>query len=445
MLTFYAYQSPGYNDSQEGVFKTGNEKYWKLYRDMGLNMMFLSGDNSYDGEEWETSNTKKCFDIAKKLGIKKVLLRDFRIYERILGGKDVDKAVKGLVGENYQFKTEKELDEYVKNCLKDYIYEEEFTGVSLIDEPTAFNVTAYAELYNSIKRAATELGKPDILIQTMIERLYFSHYRNAIGKIDYFGIDLYPFKYAMGGESFVFQGDYFHSLKVYADYAKKNNSEFGMVLQSFELIGDWYPNSFHRLFSANEMMLQMNAVLGFGCKSIGFYTFLNMTVGRATDPGYYADDNSSPINSQGLKTIFYYWCKNAIDYANQVEEFIEGYKYDGANLYYGKKKSDLRQFYAMGGLYASEFKEVNEVNLDDHIALMTRLVKGDKVLYMFENVFDDALSKSPYEKMKAEVIFNDVKEVEVFRNGEVERVKLKDCKYNVTLSSGEAVFLKIIK
>ena len=445
MLTFYAYGSPGFNDGVDGAIETGNEKFWKLYRDMGLDMMFLSGKNSYDGKDWEKSNTKKCFDIAKKLGFKKVLLRDFRIYETILGGKDVNKAVKGLVGEGYRFKTENDLDEYVKNCLKDYIYEPEFTGVSLLDEPTAFNVVAYAELYKSIKRAATELGKPNILIQTMIERSYFPDYRNAIGKIDYFGIDLYPFKYAMGGESFVFQGDYFHSLKVYADYAKKNESEFGMVLQSFELIGGWYPNSFHRLFSANEMMLQMNAVLGFGCKSIGFYTFLNLPVGRATDPGYYADDNSSPINSSGKKTIFYYWSKNAIEYARKVDAFIDGYKYDGANLYYGENKKDLRQFYAMGGLYESEFNEVSEVSLDEHIALLTRLIKNEQVAYMIENVFDDALIKSPFEKMNICVNFDGVKELEIFRNGNISTNKLKDGKFCVELLSGEAVFVKIIK
>ena len=76
-MNFYTYSAPGTGVNADEL---RNEETWKGYFDAGLNVMTLYGGNAYSGEVWETSNTKKCFDIAKKNGITKILLDDMRIY-----------------------------------------------------------------------------------------------------------------------------------------------------------------------------------------------------------------------------------------------------------------------------------------------------------------------------------------------------------------------------
>ena len=79
-MNLYAWSAPGTGVNADEL---RNEEVWKGYFESGLNVMNLTGRNGYDGKGWEKSTTKKCFDIAEKLGVKKIMLDDMRIYELV--------------------------------------------------------------------------------------------------------------------------------------------------------------------------------------------------------------------------------------------------------------------------------------------------------------------------------------------------------------------------
>lgn len=459
MIDFYAYGNPGTYEKENN--KDGSKttlQEWKRYFDCGFNVMFLGGNNMWKDD---CSVAKTCFDRAKELGVEKVLLRDARLYAEILGNKTA--PVQTLFGENAPFKTEKHLDEYVEKCLSDYIGEKEFLGLSFMDEPNYESANAYGQLYRSVKKVAAKLGKPDIHIQIMIEgkhrvawRSYakggtldenydkfFKAYTEGIGRIDFLGTDLYPFKLDDDGETPRFLDGYFSALKTFADYCKNNGVKFGFVLQSYELVGNYYPLATHRLYSINEMMLQINVALGVRADTIMFYTYEDF--GSAEGTGYRAYGEGSLISCDGRKTEYYRWTKMAISYAKKVDKFIDGYSYDGCDLYVSPSAQSLKDVYFAYGFIGNEIEELSNVFADKHALFISKLKNKNDVCIMITNVFDDALCENLYEKANVSVQFKYVKEIEIFRNGVVEKMHIDNDMVVFTLIPGEAVVIKIIE
>lgn len=460
MIDFYAYGNPGcYSkpDNKDGSATTA--KQWKDYLDCGFNVMFLGGNNMWQGDG---TITKKCFAFAKELGVKKVLIRDERLYAEILGNKVA--PVKSLVGENCKFATQSELDDYVKNCLSDYINEEAFIGLSFMDEPNYESANAYGQLYRSVKRAGAKLGKPDIHIQTMIEgkhrvawrsfakggtldenyAKFFRAYTDGIGKLDFLGTDLYPFKLDNDGETPRFMDGYFNALKIFVDYCKNTDTEFGFVLQSYELVGNYYPLATHRLYSLNEMMLQINVALGLRAGTIMFYTYEDF--GSMEDTGYRSYGEGSMISADGRKTEYYRWTQLGIVYAKKAEEFLNGYKYAGCRLFVSPKAENLRETLYAYGFKDDEMKEIVSVDCDRHVLFVTEMKKDENTAFMILNAYDDALCNELYEASEVNVCFDkEVGQIEVYRNGVTKRLKIEDGSYRDRLIPGEAIFVKIVK
>ena len=100
---FYGYCSPTsgkyYVDGNEYFmgedFRTA--KRYKEYKDVGFTILLLQHENSYSGEDFETSACNLCMREAVKAGIDKIIVSDTRLKELC--------EEETLVGESGKFKT----------------------------------------------------------------------------------------------------------------------------------------------------------------------------------------------------------------------------------------------------------------------------------------------------------------------------------------------------
>ena len=205
-MSFYCYNPP--NDGTWYIDKTQNpavkgtagedfrtvERY-KEYKDCGFDILMMQSSGRYNGEVWETSDTKMVMDRAYQAGLEKIIVTDGRL-QRLSEGcvsvneqgvpdptsttyvylsdknRDsvkqlIDLVGEGLVGEHSPFKTEEQLDEYVKACMTPYMNYQGFYGVQLKDEPNYKHVTFYGDTYQAIKRVC-----PTSFVQYNLNQVY---------------------------------------------------------------------------------------------------------------------------------------------------------------------------------------------------------------------------------------------------------------------------------
>lgn len=477
-MDFFPYKTPG---CLRDHLRT--EKCFKDCADCGFNVFFLTGKNSYCkyGEEpWETSNSKKCFGLAKKAGIKRIVLRDDRLYEQLIQLKDK------LVGqeEDCRFHSETELDEYVRYCMKDYIKEPEFYGLGLLDEPTYEHLKSCGHVYRSIKRVAKEYGKDDIYIQVNFnpmlagayhlmapegykkrteEGIYESYIEAFIKELQLplIFVDNYPFRPSIEGGLFL--PGYYSCFQILQRQCKKHGVKLGFVLQSFEMYHKTKPGAriaYRRVSNINEMFLQMNSALGFGVKEMAFYTYTT-----EYSDFYRIEDGSSFVTSKGEKTNIYKWGKAAIAHAQTLSSTLLEYDFEGARISLGEDmKAYENNYCGSEGVYLGadengedimtppsgkfdntyEFDKIAEFSHDGGAMLVTELKKGEKnYIYMVQNITD-----TPYRTtlvpMKIKISFNNCKKIKIFKIKVWEDFTLgKDGVFEGTLEQGEAIYFKV--
>lgn len=471
-MNFYTYSTPGAAIPPEELGEDlCREEIWKDYVDCGMTMFMLTGTNGYNGEGWANSRTKKCFDFAKKFGIKRVIFDDNRIMDLI--------ALKNeLVGEGEacKFKNEDELDAFVKECMSEYIDQENFYGLRLRDEPGMSFLKAYGEVYRSVKRVAKALGKEYIYLQVNLLPLvgdrpmgiddgkernvleayefYLDAYFAATGA-DILSTDNYPFRPSYTGGVFLL--GYYTCFQIFRRVCDKYNATMSFAMQSFEMIHKTKPGAtagYRRITSINEMMLQMNSALGFGVRDMSFYTYVTM---REPVEPYRCADGSSFVTWRGNKTRIYEYAKAAIAHAKRLEETVFAYDFKGAKLSVDKNCPEEcnclylgdGEFTTLGGTKKGakfdnsyELRGAKKVSHDRDIMLVTEFEKSGEERYMLmvQNVLD-SVYKTELIPMRATVDFGDCKRVKAFKNEEWTIVELKDGVYETELVIGEAVYL----
>ena len=481
-MNLYAWSAPGTGVNADEL---RNEEVWKGYFESGLNVMNLTGKNGYDGKGWEKSTTKKCFDIAEKLGVKKIMLDDMRIYELVeykdkLIGNDPD----------CRFSSESEMDDFVEECMKDYIYHPCFYGLRLRDEPIYSHLKAYGESYRSIMRVAKKLGKDYVHINmnllpmdgvvcrlcpelshlnaTGIYTRYIEDYIKVTGT-KWLSVDNYPYHLSDNGGRF-YEG-YYSTFQITKRVCDKYGVNFVFAVASFEMES---PDGkglagYRRITDVNEMFLQVNSALGFGAREITFYTYVTMLNNSAS---YLSRDGSSFINGDGTKTWVYNYSKEVIEHIKKLEKVVFEYDWKGAKIYLHKSAKavnvphikDLPENLANveasylsswpipnnnGGYTTAdfdnsyEFKKIKNIEYDKDILLVSHFEKqGENPnMYMFENIIDRCYKTNP-SSMKLKVDFGiNVKKLHVLKDKDFEVVELNNGIFNTDLSRGEAVWV----
>ncbi len=481
-MNLYAWSAPGTGVNADNL---RNEEVWKGYFESGLNVMNLTGNNGYDGKGWDKSTTKKCFDIAEKLGIDKIMLDDMRIYELVeykdkLVGPDAD----------CRFSSEDELDAFIEECMKDYIYHPCFYGLRLRDEPRYSFLKAYGESYRSIMRVAKKLGKEYVHINMNLLPMdgvvcrccpelsdlpagelyarYIEDYIKITGT-KWLSIDNYPYHLSDNGGRF-FEG-YYSTFQIAKRVCDKYGVNFVFAVASFELES---PDGkglagYRRITDVNEMFLQVNSALGFGAKEITFYTYVQML---NNDVNYLSRDGSSFVTSDGTKTWIYNYCKEVISHIKRLEKLIFEYEWKGAKILFHESIDDIKvpmvkdlpeSLTSVKAAYLSswpipcknggyttadfdnsyEFTKIKDISFDKDILLVSHFEKqGENPnMYMFENIIDRCYKNNP-SSMKLSIDFGEkIKQIQVLKDKDFELVELNCGIFNTDLSRGEAVWI----
>ena len=472
-MNLYAYNVPGAKSAQANIER------FKLYKESGLTTLYLTSNVSYclNGDEpWETSMAKKCFDLAKEVGIEKIILRDQRLYEDLVDYKD------NLIGngDNFRFQSEEELIEYVRYCMKDYIKEPMLLGLGLRDEPSLDYVNSFGHVYRAIKKVAKEYGVENIYIQMnlnpMIINAYFlmhpdyknmtecELYENYIDAFltstgaDLVCVDNYPFRPSdIGGR---FLAGFYSGLQILTKVCKKHGARLAFVLQSFEMYHKTNIKAsagFRRIANVNEMFLQMNAILAFGVRDVAFYTFETMS--SRVDSSYRTEDGSSFITEDCKKTRLFHFAKSAMEHAKALEGVLFNYDFAGAKIYVSEQLNEYANDYiGSEGIYLGDnvitspsapfdnsytFKYIENIEFDKDVLLVTELYdnKQDSHLYTILNTVDSSHKNNP-SAMNVELCFDkEITLIKVFDNGKWSEKKLVNGVYSTNLSQGQAMYI----
>ena len=470
-MRFYTYSGPGTKD--DALF---TEQIFSDYKECGFNTMMLTSNNRYNGEGWEGSRAQKCIQVARKVGIKEIFFDDWRIYELSMYGDNLVGE-----GEEYKFQSVDQLDAYIKECMSEYIHEENFIGLRLHDEPFYDLLKSYGLVYRSVKRVAKQLGKENFYVQInmnpMISDIYarlcpekdkdmaeaYEYYIDQVFKAtgaDRLTVDNYPFRTNhLGGR---FLDGYYRCFQILRKKCDEYGAKLDFILQSFEMCHKkymWARAGYRRVVSLNQMMLQFNSALGFGVSDISFYTYV--THQTSMPDTWRGEDGSSFITLEGEKTCMYDFGKIAIEYAKNLAPTLEKCRFLGSNL---KLHSDMEKHSycyigcgdntkADGTKSKSEFDNsfrsnvVKNVEFNKDILLSTEFVNQEDgmSLCMFENVIDH-IFQADIRPMKIKVDFGKkTKKAKIFNGKTFVETKLRKgiCEYE--LSMGEALWIIPLK
>ena len=469
---FYCYNCPGNGEYFHNGYTYSfgedyrNAKRYKDYLDCGFNAVQARGDekgSAFHGGEFAGSNTEKVFKEFLKAGGKKVIVTDSRFDHWIRDERDI-------VGEGKLFKTEAELDEAVKACVKPYCKQKGFYGIQLFDEPKYSQFPAYGQLARSLSRvlpgvylqcnllplsSRVDLFLSDSELQNKeddpllkiatdsvpttkfdIYKKYVNDFLDAT-QIDNVLFDEYPFR-----REYIISGSALANYQLVAEICKERDLEFRVVLQSF--VHYWNGALHNRYLTESDMYWQTNMALGFGVKEFSFYTYLAKPH-FDYKAGHGEADGGAFINLDGSKTALYFYTKRIIAEMKKFSKVALGYSYENSWAVAGKGQT-LEDFDWVKFAYVKQECPF-AVDVDKGVALITAqagIENKQNKLYMienFSNVKDELFDGVA--PMQVRVTLPKGKKKFYFRGKKI-RVKTdENGKYLLSLKVGDAVFVEI--
>lgn len=442
-FNFYAYAPPGcemgdytLERSQEMGFKTV-ERY-KEYKEVGFNMVMSGCIATYYGEEWETSTCKKTMDVVYEAGIDKYIVGDQAFYE-LSCQKD------GIIGQGKPFDSEKSLDEFVANRIKDYSKHPAFYGVYFKDEPHYYLFKAFGELYRSIKRVCPKAFihcnlLPLDTLRWMDERYprggdlferrtkYLELFLNETG-CDYIMYDDYPFCYNKENKVL-----YLRCLQNAAEICRDRNIDFSFVAQSFSM--KICGHDYYWVPSERELRYQLHLLLGFGVRELGFFTYMPH---GANSTEQFPDDGAM-INGAGEKMRLYYDTQKVIKEIKEIIPLVTQFNYNRSAYAVATFDSFLKQLdYAKN----EELTGVESFSTDTEGVLINELYDGENEQYLYRiiNVAEICCEETKDRVQTTKIKFDGkYKKADVFKDGKWQTVDI-DGEMEFSLISGESVYV----
>ncbi len=448
----YGYSPPPqgewYLDDQ--VFKTEDfrtvEKY-REYKECGFNVLFMQGTASFDGKDWETSETKMAMERAVEAGLDKIIIVDKRIF-------DLSLIPGGIIGEGKQFATEEDLVDFIRNCLKDYKHQKGFYGVQLRDEPFHPYLKTIGQLFRAIRSADSSvfvhcnlnpLITPSLAYQicpggkNMIDAYenYLTMFLEETGT-DHIMMDTYPFFKSPDRANV---GRYhFAGLECVARVCKKYGKEMHIVMQSFGM--KVRTKRYHRLPSAQEMQYQKNALICFGVKQYSYFTYWTKQMNRSN--GEMFPDGEAIIDRSGKKTKMYARVQKVNKELTALAPLLWDFNYC-ANAFFVKAPFCTTPTF-LDMVQGGELSQITDVKTDKEIVLVSELYDKKKKQYMhcIMNPTDIQRYRKRYkdEKQVTELTFNEKFNVaDVYTAGKWQTVPLTDGKLQISLLPGDGAII----
>jgi len=442
----YGYAPPGcetgdyvVGQNVENSFRTV-ERY-KEYKAVGFNMFMSGCTATYYGEDWESSMCKKVMDMVYEAGIDKYIVGDQAFYE-LSCQKD------GIIGEGKKFASEQELDAFVADRIKNYSKHPAFYGIYLKDEPHFYLFKAFGEICKSIKRVRPQTFVycnllPLDTLRWMDERYpaggdlmerrskYLEMFLDETG-CDYIMYDDYPFCYNKENKVL-----YLRCMQHAAELCRDRGVEFKFVAQSFSMqICNqdyyWVPNE-------QEMRYQLNLLLGFGIKELGFFTYLPH---GANEVEQFPNDGAM-LTREGEKMPLYYDTQKVLKELQDIIPVVTKFEYRHSAYAVKTFNSFLKQLDYMKN---DKLINVESFETDREGVLVNELydAENDQYLYRIINVAEVRCEAEAGMKQNTAVQFNKkFKYADVFKNGKWSKVNLEDGLLNVSLLAGDSVYVLI--
>ena len=472
---FYAYGA-----HSDGTYTLGDEEYYvgmnlsnlkqyNLYGQAGLTIYFPQSDFLIDGTASSLNNAKKLIDDLAKVGIYKTILTDNRIMYLSL-------QEKAIVGSGCQFANEDALDEFIYNCVKDYATYPGVYGIQLGDEPKYACLSAYAAVYNSLKRVNEKYGY-NLFIQynlnplNVSENVYNNYYPEVSGTYEWnnyryelrfrsryddamvrYQKYVKDFLDAMQPDSIMYDDYPLHEdkngnvqildsfipcLQFIAKEASSRGIAFYMVTQAHENNASGMIHK-REVTEAGAEWLN-NILLGFGTKQIAYYTYYTRGESDLTGGESYVDGESF-VDYNGNPTDLYYTMQEIMANNQKFAPTILQFEYQGSRYYKGSSVSSNNN-HVSKITQADNFQKLTGFSVDKEHALVTELYDEENGYYMYMamNIVDPDLTGDYTQTMT--MTFNGYSNVLVYRDGVATSVALDGNTLTVTVAPGEAVYV----
>lgn len=418
-----------------------NVKRYKEYKNAGFNVLLLQHENSYNGEDFESSACNKCMENAYKAGIDKIIVSDKRLKDLCIETQ--------LVGKNARFETQTQLEEYIEFCISPYKNKKGFYGVQLYDEPHGSQLKTYGIVVKTLKKMYPEMylqcnllpcaGKEWLADESNDDLQAYEKYLNSyvdLSGTDNILFDEYPFrrKFLLGGYSLP-------TYQIASRVCKERRIEMRAVLQSMcSILGG---NYIHRRVIKQDMLWQTNLAMGFGAREFSFFTYFTKPVNvEISKINIDSIDGSTFINRDGTRTKLYYFTKDIIKRMKKFSKSLLKFQYD--NCYFtfekGKTNKDFPQ---------TEFALINEscpikTDISYGVMLITVQTNKNEKLYTFENLgnIKDELDGKPMANVMIEIPKTE-KIIKTFVNGKPTKLKIKNNVINQNLGVGNAIYVRV--
>ena len=440
---FYAY-----NPLTNGVYYINDVPYhygedfrnvarYKEYLDCGFTMLQVRYENAYDGEEWETCNTKLVCDEAYKAGVRKLLITDNRM-DRLIQENDV-------VGDGKRFANEAELDETLKEWVAPYKNVKGFYGIQLLDEPKYEHLKAYGQVARSLRRIL-----PGVYLQCNLNPFYkaikdmddaYEAYQKYIEtyfeetKLNHVCMDEYPFR-----KEYIISGNVLRDYPIIAETCKKYGAEFHSVLQSHAWVSQG--KLVNRRVNESDMYWQTNLAMGFGVTQFAWYTYMPKARFRYFEKvGGDGVDGACFLNRDGSKTNLFYYTKRIMAEMQKFAPIALQYKYENAYIVTEKGKT-------MADFDWTKLSTLKEpcpfpVRVNKGVVLVTEQRKGNDTLFMIENignVKDELFDNAPPMQVEFELPAG---EKTFYFRGETIECACENGVYKRSFKVGDAIFVEI--
>ena len=406
-----------------GDYRT--KERFQEYKDCGFNVLYVQ-ENNYNGEAFETSETKKCLDLAYEVGLQCIF-----IDERI---RQLSRSTVSLIGEGAQFASLEALTNQLSTYMAPYIDHPAFYGLATVDEPQYLQLQATGEVYKALK-----LVDEDIYVKTTL-----SPFKKSNGALYYTGVEgsstatladyqKYIEKYlqesgtaCLSYDDYPFRTDsflttYFSNLQYMVTAAAAKGADVELVVQSFA-----HANT--RLPDLNELYLQNNAALAFGVKNLGYFTYWR--AGGDTMTG-------GILDYDGTKMI-YDEVQEVIAYTRKMANVMLNFDYEKAYVTYDSANSTEPDFFA-----DVESQELDNLTVESvtqpTIVTQMKDETNNRTGYMVVNVQSSVNGFSEPEVVVLN--FEGYKYATYYIGDTSKTVSLQDGKFKFVLAEGDGVFV----
>ena len=439
------------------------ERY-REYKEAGLNTMMLQLEDRYPlpGEvTFEGSHGKYLMDLCVEAGIENCIITDSRIQPLSTGNSQI-------IGPGCQFADQDELNEYVRECMADYIEHPAFYGLLLRDEPFWQHLEAFGQVYQAVKAAEhfyKEAGiyhkdqiyieanllpytlgdeqkqryTPDWQSMTSMEAYqdYLNRFLNS-SHADKVLMDVYPF--TMSGGSETMKSNYFEGVQILANFCKEHGLRFEGVAQSF----GGKNNGIRRwsMPTISTVSWQLNHFMSMGMQTFAFFTYWRK-VSNKTD-GEWFNDGESFMTSDGQRTSVYYDVQTILNEMQTFAPVISNFSYCANKTIIVEPVVFPTNFAAEENMPFTKLKDKNITIQEGRMCSMSELYDKANKRYMYtvENIMDPRFIAYDDLTMEFSLKFGDeYNAVEVYYRGEKRLVPLKNGVYKSKLDAGYAEYL----